>query len=136
MSRSRSSAAKKKKKSEIQQWVAAFQDERGHAPSNEEKEPIKQHYMQYKALEAKVKADKQVIDRMTTELDSARAELAILKPAVTDAAPTPADASADRASVDQPERESAAPEVVAQLRASRGAAGTTWRDRSDDGASS
>ena len=112
------SAAKKKKKSEIQQWVAAFQDERGHAPSNEEKEPIKQHYMQYKALEAKVKADKQVIDRMTTELDSARAELAILKPAVTDAAPTPADASAaPAASVDQPEaRESAAPEVVAQLR--------------------
>ena len=69
-------AAKKKKKSEIQQWVAAFQDEHGHAPSNEEKEPIKEHYMQYKALEAKVKADKQVIDRITTELDSARAELA------------------------------------------------------------
>ena len=54
---------KSKTKKMIKDWIADFEAKNGHPPSNEEKEPIRQYFVENKKADtAKQKADKELED--------------------------------------------------------------------------
>jgi hypothetical protein len=69
---------KSKTKKMIKDWITDFETKNGHAPSNEEKEPIRQYFIENKkATNAKDKADKE-LEELKLQLENLEKQEATL----------------------------------------------------------